>query len=206
MLVRPRVEASARTCPRGSYHLARSPLVHSGRERLARSYPVGGAARSCGDRSQTISSTTSMPRHDVIRARDLKVSKMVQRSFDNVRAVRPVPKSLIERALWPGPTTRRHSDGQDIDGIWRHCTLQQLQRFVALYQIGARQSHGDFCRSRRVKQDDARWLLDEVGGRMRKSVYFDAFDGPGWPSPSQLQPYFLGPRERRWIFARRNDC
>ena len=27
---------------------------------------------------------------------------MVQRSFDNVRAVRPVPKSLIERALWPG--------------------------------------------------------------------------------------------------------
>ena len=69
MLVSPRVEASARTCPRGSYHLARSPLVHSGRERLARSYPVGGAARSCGDHSQTISSTTSMPRHDVIRAR-----------------------------------------------------------------------------------------------------------------------------------------
>lgn len=68
-----------------------------------------------------------MPRHDVIRARDLKVSKMVQRSFDNVRAVRPVPKSLIERALWPGPTTRRHSDGQDIDGIWRHCTLHNCK-------------------------------------------------------------------------------
>jgi hypothetical protein len=41
---------------------------------------------------------------------------------------------------------------------------------------------------------------------MRKSVYFDAFDGPGWPSPSQLLPYFLGPRERRRIFARRNGC
>jgi hypothetical protein len=39
---------------------------------------------------------------------------------------------------------------------------------------------------------------------MRKSVYFDALDGPGWPPPSQLQHYFLGPR--RWIFARRNDC
>ena len=44
-----------------------------------------------------------MPRHDVIRARDLKVSKMVQRSFDNVRAIRPEPKSLIERALLARP-------------------------------------------------------------------------------------------------------
>jgi hypothetical protein len=28
---------------------------------------------------------------------------------------------------------------------------------------------------------------------MKKGVYFDVFDGPGWPSPSELQRYFLAP-------------
>jgi hypothetical protein len=40
---------------------------------------------------------------------------------------------------------------------------------------------------------------------MRKRVYFDAFDGAGWPSPSQLEPYFLAPPGQRWTFDTGND-
>jgi hypothetical protein len=40
---------------------------------------------------------------------------------------------------------------------------------------------------------------------MRKSTYFDVFDGPGWPSPSQLQHYFLSPAGRRRAFETDND-
>jgi hypothetical protein len=35
---------------------------------------------------------------------------------------------------------------------------------------------------------------------MRKTVYFDVFDGRGWPSPEQLRPYFLAPPGQRWTF------
>jgi Immunity protein Imm1 len=41
---------------------------------------------------------------------------------------------------------------------------------------------------------------------MRKSVYFDVFDRRGWPSPSELQHYFLAPPGRRWTFETRNEC
>jgi hypothetical protein len=41
---------------------------------------------------------------------------------------------------------------------------------------------------------------------MRKRVYFDVFDGSGWPSPSQLQHYFLSPAGRRRAFDTDNDC
>ena len=41
---------------------------------------------------------------------------------------------------------------------------------------------------------------------MRKRVYFDIFDGPGWPSPVQLQRYFLAAPGQRWLFESRNDC
>jgi hypothetical protein len=42
---------------------------------------------------------------------------------------------------------------------------------------------------------------------MRKRVYFDVFHGPGWPAPSELEPYFLGPPGQRWTFFQsRNDC
>jgi hypothetical protein len=40
---------------------------------------------------------------------------------------------------------------------------------------------------------------------MRKRVYFDVFDGLGWPSPSQLEPYFLAPPGQRWTFDAGND-
>ena len=40
---------------------------------------------------------------------------------------------------------------------------------------------------------------------MRKRVYFDVFDGAGWPSPSQLEPYFLAPPGQRWTFDTGND-
>jgi hypothetical protein len=42
---------------------------------------------------------------------------------------------------------------------------------------------------------------------MRKHAYFDVFVGPGWPDPSELERYFLGPIGQRWTFFRtRNDC
>jgi hypothetical protein len=41
---------------------------------------------------------------------------------------------------------------------------------------------------------------------MRKRVYFDIFDGPGWPSPGQLQRYFLADPGQRWMFDSCNDC
>src|SRR5712671_5010410 len=40
---------------------------------------------------------------------------------------------------------------------------------------------------------------------MRKRVYFDVFDGAGWPSSSQLKPYFLAPPGQRWTFDTGND-
>jgi hypothetical protein len=40
---------------------------------------------------------------------------------------------------------------------------------------------------------------------MKKRIYFDVFDGPGWPSPSQLEPYFLAPPGQRWTFDTGND-
>jgi hypothetical protein len=40
---------------------------------------------------------------------------------------------------------------------------------------------------------------------MRKRVYFDAFDGSGWPPPSQLQHYFLSSAGRRQAFDTDND-
>ena len=40
---------------------------------------------------------------------------------------------------------------------------------------------------------------------MKKRVYFDVFRGPGWPSPSQLESYFLTPPGQRWTFDTGND-
>jgi hypothetical protein len=36
---------------------------------------------------------------------------------------------------------------------------------------------------------------------VKKSVYFDVFDRPGWPSPSELEHYFLAPPGRRRAFG-----
>src|SRR5262245_9052471 len=41
--------------------------------------------------------------------------------------------------------------------------------------------------------------------KVRKRVYFDVFRGPGWPSPSQLESYFLAPPGQRWTFDTGND-
>ena len=40
---------------------------------------------------------------------------------------------------------------------------------------------------------------------MKKRAYFDAFDGPGWPLPGDLQRYFLAPPGQRWTFGSDND-
>ena len=40
---------------------------------------------------------------------------------------------------------------------------------------------------------------------MNKRVYFDGYYGPGWPSPSQLESYFLAPPGQRWTFETGND-
>lgn len=40
---------------------------------------------------------------------------------------------------------------------------------------------------------------------MRQRVYFDAFRGSEWPSPSQLEHYFLSPAGRRQAFGTDND-
>lgn len=40
---------------------------------------------------------------------------------------------------------------------------------------------------------------------MKKRVYFDKFDGPFWPEPSELEPYFLAAKGREWFFESRND-
>jgi hypothetical protein len=40
---------------------------------------------------------------------------------------------------------------------------------------------------------------------MKKRVYFDRFDGPGWPKPAQLRSYFLAPPDQRWFFESGND-
>ena len=41
---------------------------------------------------------------------------------------------------------------------------------------------------------------------MNKRIYFDVFDGRGWPKPEELKPYFLGSPERRSSFESENDC
>jgi hypothetical protein len=41
---------------------------------------------------------------------------------------------------------------------------------------------------------------------MRKRVYFDVFRGSGWPSPNELEHYFLSASGRRQAFEIGNDC
>jgi hypothetical protein len=38
-----------------------------------------------------------------------------------------------------------------------------------------------------------------------KQAYFDVYWGEGWPKIDWLQPYFLGPPEKRWFFSSGND-
>lgn len=40
---------------------------------------------------------------------------------------------------------------------------------------------------------------------MKKRTYFDVFDGPGWPEPSQLAPFFHAPPGQEWSYLGRND-
>jgi Immunity protein Imm1 len=41
---------------------------------------------------------------------------------------------------------------------------------------------------------------------MQKYTHFDNLPRSGWPHPSAMEPFFLGPPGRRWIFSGRNDC
>src|ERR1044072_7604034 len=40
---------------------------------------------------------------------------------------------------------------------------------------------------------------------MKKRAYFDTYWTRGWPELKWLEPYFLGPTGRRWIFETGND-
>ncbi|MGC2778238.1 MAG: Imm1 family immunity protein [Bradyrhizobium sp.] len=40
---------------------------------------------------------------------------------------------------------------------------------------------------------------------MKKWTYFDALHGPGWPTPAELEPYFLAPRGKEWSYYGGND-
>ena len=40
---------------------------------------------------------------------------------------------------------------------------------------------------------------------MRRSIYFDSFDRSGWPSPRELEPYFLAPPGQEWSYLGGND-
>jgi hypothetical protein len=40
---------------------------------------------------------------------------------------------------------------------------------------------------------------------MKKSTYFDKFRGPSWPSPNEIEHYFLSASGRRQAFDTRND-
>jgi hypothetical protein len=40
---------------------------------------------------------------------------------------------------------------------------------------------------------------------MRKSTYFASRPSDGWPSPRELERYFLAPAGERWFFETRND-
>ena len=40
---------------------------------------------------------------------------------------------------------------------------------------------------------------------MKKRIYFDKFDGIGWPQLKQLERYFLSPPGQRWTFETGND-
>jgi hypothetical protein len=39
-----------------------------------------------------------------------------------------------------------------------------------------------------------------------KRSHFEEFMGPGWPTPEQLEPYFLGPPGRRFPLKDGQDC
>ena len=41
--------------------------------------------------------------------------------------------------------------------------------------------------------------------QMKKRAYFDTYWDRGWPEPQWLEPYFLGPSGRRWVFETGND-
>src|SRR5215470_5820266 len=43
------------------------------------------------------------------------------------------------------------------------------------------------------------------GGSMRKTTYFASRRSEGWPSPLQLEHYFLAPPGQRWFFETGND-
>ena len=40
---------------------------------------------------------------------------------------------------------------------------------------------------------------------MIKSTYFDRYDMAGWPTPDQLEPYFLAPKGKEWSYRGGND-
>jgi hypothetical protein len=40
---------------------------------------------------------------------------------------------------------------------------------------------------------------------LKKRVYFDVFDGRGWPTPKQLEKYFLAPKGKQWFYTDGND-
>src|SRR5262249_42883510 len=109
------------------------------------------------------------------------------------------PFSTLKRHIESSPRKGRDSGRSDFDGARRRPPLQQLRSCATLCRIGTGQSHCYFCRSEWFNENDARWRLGEQ--QVKKSVYFDVFDRPGWPSPDELRHYFLAPPGQRWTFV-----
>jgi hypothetical protein len=47
--------------------------------------------------------------------------------------------------------------------------------------------------------------MDQVRVDMKKSTYFYPLPRKGWPSPKQLEPYFLAPPGEEWSYLGGND-
>jgi hypothetical protein len=40
---------------------------------------------------------------------------------------------------------------------------------------------------------------------MKRTIYFDNYYGPGWPSLAELEPYFIAPKGTEWFYTGGND-
>jgi hypothetical protein len=49
------------------------------------------------------------------------------------------------------------------------------------------------------------WLLAIWEVILERSVYFDVFDGSGWPELSELEPFFLTQKGHEWSYKGGND-
>src|SRR5262249_16868075 len=114
-----------------------------------------------------------------------------------------------------GETARRRSRAGEVCMLCaRRAALgRQSLRLVAprisLRSCGllAGQSQCHICgNDHRIEKNDAQMPTGlNWEAAMQKKVYFDVFEGPGWPELKQLAPYFLAPKGQEWSYRGGND-